>query len=211
MNAQCVVCTRPSGDVALCARCESKLTRAVAEIPALADELETTITRQTSSGPPQDYKKAKKELERPSPVNWTASEAADNLKATLVGWVRDIQPDPAQHPANDLTAIGRWFFARMDIIRAHKAVDDIHDQIIYAVREAWRAVDRPANRSRILVSACLDVACDGELYCLVPADDYDSKDPKTHARIVCSECETTYPAEQWMGLGRRVLAARRVA
>lgn len=207
MNVACVVCGAPAHDVNLCARCESRLVRAVAEIPALADELETTITRQTAQGPQEGGRSA----EKPLPVNLTASYVADDLKATLVAWVRDLEPNVTYQPRDDLAAIGRWLLSHMDAIRSHKAVDELHDEISYAVREAWRAVDRPANRSKVLVAGCLDVSCDGSLWALIPTADYDSKDASTHAKIQCDECGITYAAEGWMHLGKRLLAAKRVA
>lgn len=201
-NGKCVVCQRPISGAALCVRCETALTVALGQVAALADELDLTVTRQTAMG----VRNGSRSSEKPLPVNLNASEVADNLKATLVGWVRDLEPNLALQPRDDLTAISRWLMCRMDEIRVHKAAGEIHDEITYAIREAWKAIDRPANRSKVRVSACLDVSCDGSLWCRIPAADYVADDPSTHALISCDECEETYAAEQWLHLGRRVLA-----
>lgn len=206
-NARCVSCGRPNSDTALCARCEGGLTIALSEVPALCDELETTITRQTAGGPRNGSRSA----EKPLVFNLRASEVAELLLATLMGWTVDLEPDRAFQPRSESPAASRWLMSRMDTIRVHKDAAMIHEELTYIIREAWHAVDRPATRSRVKVSACLDESCDGELYAHIPVEDYDPHNEQTHAKITCTECDVTYPADQWMTLGRRVLAMLRGA
>lgn len=200
---RCAVCAKPVNGASICRSDEERLERALGQIPALDDELQLTITRQTSMG----GRNGSRSTSKPLPVNLDASEVADNLKATLVGWVRELEPDPLFQPRNTLTGISRWLMCHLGAIRVHVAAGVMYDEITYATAAAWRAIDRPPHRSRVHVSACLDVSCDGDLKAYFPTADYDEADESTHAKITCSGCTVSYPAAGWMNLGTRILHA----
>jgi hypothetical protein len=84
-------CDRPRrGDQQVCGACASELQRALAIVPELAQELETTLTRQTSSGTSGSGS------ETPLPYDPRATEAEAVLRSTLVGWVRLLM---GEHPS----------------------------------------------------------------------------------------------------------------
>lgn len=196
-------CGLPSPDTTLCARCTYTLEKDLAEVPNLCDQLDVTLSRQTAVTPHDGGKAA----ETPLPFNVNASEARTNLHATLVGWVRDIHDGSEQWPADETPLLSRWLFSRLNRIRVHVAADALADEIGYAVSEARRAVDRPKNRSRVFVAPCLEVSCTGELWATFPLADYDADDTSTHAVMACTECEASYPAEQWLRIGRQLRRA----
>lgn len=199
---RCVLCGKPFRDAQICGGCERGFERTVAEIPALSDELDLTITRQTAIG----SRNGSRATETPLAFNLLASTVAEELKATLVGWVRDLEPNLTEQPADSVASIGRWLLYRMPAVRQHDAVEQLVDEITYAVRAAWRAVDRPPNRSRVKVDDCLEIACLGELYAVFPIADYDPDDETTHAKMTCDACQITYPAMEWVSVGRKLLA-----
>jgi hypothetical protein len=175
------------------------------EVVDLAEQLAITVTRQAVLGAQQGMPH-RKDDERPLPFNESVSTyEAEDLRATLVGWVRDIEPDIAHQPHDDLVSIATWLTRNVETIRQHQAADEIYDEIRYAVREAWRAVDRPAHRSRVVVGDCIVVSCPGTLIAYFPTAKYDENDETTHSRMVCDTCEVTYGAAQWINVGREIL------
>ena len=159
-------CGRPTRDAAyVCETCGERLSRALGEIPWLADELETTITRQKGAA----YNgTSAKGAETPSPVHWGASEARTHLRAVLVSWVlfcaaervRNASPHRGL-PDDDLPAISRWLMWRVDGLSLHDIGPEAVDEITDAVATCHRMVDRPADRQYL--GRC-DVCSEGRLY-----------------------------------------------
>lgn len=148
-------CTRPTRDnTHACDTCLNELANALADVPWLADELETSITRQKGI----DYrtlggsKGGKKDAERPSPVSWGPAEARTNLHAILAAWarychdenVRNSSPYPGL-PDNNPTAISRWLLWRIDGLAHHDTAPDAITQITDAINHCHRTIDRPAD------------------------------------------------------------------
>lgn len=202
MTAKCVLCFKPYRGAAICTSCERSFEKVIAEIPALSDELETTITRQTA----MSTKNGSRSTETALAFNPTASTIAEELKATLVGWVRDLEPILDDQPANDIPSMGRWLLWKLPLIRQHLAVEQLVDEITYATRQAWKAVDRPKDRSKVFIADCLDESCAGGLTAMFPTAAYVEADPETHARIVCSGCEVLFTSIEWISVGKRLLA-----
>lgn len=219
MKPRCVSCGKPYRDARLCDSCGRKLERIIAGIPALAeetglaDELNTAISRQTAMG---SNNGGSRSTESAVAFNTDASHAAQALRVTLVHWMCKLEPNLERQArvnlteptVEDIARIGRWLLFNLDLICQHDEAAAISDEITYAVSDCWRAVDRPANRSRILIGACLDVSCDGELYATFPTVDYDPLDERTHAKITCDDCAIFYSSEQWISVGRRLTNAK---
>jgi hypothetical protein len=199
MTAKCVTCSRTVRDYRLCETCTGRLEQLIAELPALDRELELTETRQTAHGPRNGSRSA----EKPVVFNPTAAQVRQDLRDTLTGWTADL---PLSMGTLTVEGLSRRFLRHLPSIRQWENADTFTDELGYAVRQGWKCVDRPKDRTRIHLCACLEPSCPGELHAHIPVEDYDPHDDTTHSRIVCTVCEVVYPAEQWMHLGRRILA-----
>ena len=81
----CAVDARPTADNArLCAACTAEVRQALASIPDLAAELETTLSRQTAG----QQRHGGRSADKPLAYDVGASEALGALRACVVGWVR---------------------------------------------------------------------------------------------------------------------------
>lgn len=165
-------CDRPRrGDQQICGACAGQLARALGDIPMLATQLDISLSRQTSNSG------GGRSAETPMPYDLRASEAAYILKSTLVSWVHAIsEQDNLAQPADTLEAMARWLLARHAALCGYPAAEEAVDQICAAVRNAERAIDRPAERW--FAGPC---SCGTDLYA------------KPGAPVVtCRDCGLTY-------------------
>jgi len=165
-------CGRPARDDGyFCDTCGDDLSKALGDVPWLAEELEVTVTRQKGV----DYraatggKGAKKPSERPSPVQWGAAEVRGHLKALLVSWalycdqegVRNQSPHHGL-PADELGALSRWLLWRVDGLALNEIGPDAVEEIVSAVAHCRRVVDRPADRQ--FLGNCEEDECAGHMH-----------------------------------------------
>lgn len=138
-------CDRPRpGDRQVCRACEADLQRALAAVPELAAELDTTLARQSGSGPTGSTAGSR---ERPLPYDPRASEAVAVLRNTLVGWARILLHEYEEDPPGDaVTDLAPWLLKRLQRLAGHAAAEEAVDEICAAVRAAWRVVDRRPDR-----------------------------------------------------------------
>ena len=87
-------CGRPVSEAFLCGACTSQLKATLESVPALVDELDTTITRQAVLG----EKGGPRAAEKPLPFNAQASEAAWVLRNTLSTWARVLTEEGVECP-----------------------------------------------------------------------------------------------------------------
>lgn len=146
-------CGRPTRDtLQLCTHCSWEVERALSELPALVDELTTTLTRQSVMGSQNGKSRS---ATRPVPFDVRASQVLDQIRVVLVGWTMVLVEDHKQEPPPDtLRALGRWLLSRMDMIATHSAADDMHREITDATAAGWRAVDRAAEKVFVGVCEC---------------------------------------------------------
>jgi hypothetical protein len=157
---------------AVCRSCAHRLEADLAQVPALQAELDTQTARDTSRG----HGVAARASERPLPYDPRAAERTWLLRNTLVGWVRDLEPDVRAQPVDTLPGLSRWLLARLGDLLVHPAADEAVSEIGYAVRLAWRVVDNPPER--VFLGAC---GCGVDLF--APMD----------ARAVrCRDCGAEY-------------------
>lgn len=183
-------CDRPSHDATICRTCASDLERALGDIPALADELDTTLARQTALG---DCNGKARSATRPLPYDPRASEAQWVLRNRLVGWVRELSGDgtessetdaqrrAAVFPDDNLASMARWLLARSRELAQHSAGGEAVDEITRAVDDVWRVIDRPPG-------TLYAGGCDGTGR--VPAED-DGWRP-------CGYALHAYPSAAWV-------------
>ena len=193
-------CGRPTRDVLLlCETCRWALECDLGDVPWLDEQLELVLRRDAVISEHAGGRSA----ETPLPLHTGALEARSQLRATLVGWVRDLAETGGDaYPADTMPAMALWLLARINRIVVHPAAADVHSEIVGAVRLAWRVVDAPANRTTFPVGPCPEAGCQGEVRAYIPAQ------PERSARMECSACETRWEPSQWLRAGRRILARK---
>ncbi len=139
----CPVCLQPTNDGLLCRSDTSALRSALGSLPWLMRELQVTLTRQnqaTKGG-------GRGNGETPLPFNVNASEVAFTVTNTVGTWIRDI--DARADPGQTMTAWCAWLIERVPTIRGHVAVEQIYDELTYAVKIVRQAIDRPPDREYV--------------------------------------------------------------
>lgn len=140
-------CTRTT-QRALCEQCLWEVKQALdidqeLSIPALLDDLATTLTRQARI----TQRNGGKSAETPTPFHIRASDIADHARAVLVGWVKVLaSDDPERYPTDTLEAMAAWLLGRLDDIARHEAADDMHAEITDTAARIRYVIDRPADR-----------------------------------------------------------------
>jgi hypothetical protein len=182
-SATCPICDAPQVHGLTCHACTTRLEQEIGDVPAIVNELDVTLSRQARIG-------AGGKAGSPAHERWAyspgASAALDDLTNTLTTWARDLDPtaDGKGHPAS---VAARVLLSRINDVRAHDAAAELDDEIREAIRQARRAVDRPADRQ--FVGPCLHdeagVVCEQDLYaqpgaefvrCKVCGTDHDVAD-----------------------------------
>lgn len=168
-------CARPAPDSTICRTCFDELQSALrtvcephvnergSDMPLLADELRTTTARldRIHAG---GIGVIVRGAEKPLPWREHAAEAAYVLTSTLAAWVHEIAGYRGLTADVEPTAesyarfLLRWLGAVASYEYGAKAVDEL----TYAIRQAWRAVDRPADRW--YAGPCGYDGCEEEIY-----------------------------------------------
>lgn len=177
----CRSCGAPVADNSiLCVCCTDLVATALGDITALVDELETTMSRQTSTG----ARVGSRGTETPLPFDIAAADILGALRGILVGWVLDFAESRGEAlPADDLGAMSGWLLARLEHLRHHPAADEIATEIMAVVTQARRAIDRKADRwyAGPCQAEIDDHPCDAELYARPGA-----------AVVSCPRCHTAH-------------------
>lgn len=175
----CVVCTQPSPNAYLCSMCGSDLSRDLKDAVDLAGELETTICRQDRIGGGNEGRRS---AERPLPWKEPASEASYILVNVLTTWARDLaETRQITLDVVGIAGVAQWLHDRVDWLRQHQAAEELFGEILDAVRQARRAVDRPAVLP--YVGRCLE--CQAHMYARMDKPS-----------VTCKECSHVHDTEK---------------
>lgn len=166
-------CAGVADDTTICRACTADLEQALAELPALVGDLESTLSRQggRSDG-------GSRAAEHPVPYDVRASGVLGDLRAVLVGWIRDLDDKPEHHPADNLEAMARWLLARLSGIATHPAAEEIHREIFAAFDRGCRAIDNPPDRQFLGTCPTCSLA---DIYARVGA-----------TGVICRDCGTAH-------------------
>lgn len=135
----CPVCADPTRDGLMCAADTARLRATLRNLPGLMRELRLTLTRQN-----QGAQSGGHGGETPLPFNVDASEVAHTVTNTVGTWIRDL--NERADPGRTMTDWCAWLLEHMPAIRRHQAVEQLYDELTYAAKIVWRAIDRPADR-----------------------------------------------------------------
>jgi hypothetical protein len=135
-------------DLTICRPCLADIRQALAELPALVDHLHATLAREVGRGAQNGGRAA----EKPLPYD---------VRASRVGWIRDLEENPERHPKDTLPSMSRWLLRRIEAIGTHAAAEEIHREIVGGTARGWKAVDSPPER--VYLGPC---NCGTELHAL---------------------------------------------
>jgi hypothetical protein len=196
MTAVCPVCQCEQAEGVLCHNDTTALERELGDVAAIVGELDVTISKQAKIGNASGPGSLARER---TPVNWGAAAVLDDLTNTLTTWARDLVshhwfPKPTNplsaHVAANLAA--RVLLTHVPEIRRHPAVTELVDEIIDAIAQARRAVDRPADK--VYLGQCLvetpdedgrQVTCLAEIYARPAASE-----------VQCRVCSAEHPVAE---------------
>ncbi|WP_072689305.1 hypothetical protein [Rhodococcus marinonascens] len=126
------------------------------EIPELVEDLAITITRQDRIVAKGGPKLSRGSDEQPLVFNVNASEVADDLHGTLVGWVRHVCESRAMAYEGHVStlSLARWLDRHVISLAMTEGSEEALDEISYAMRRARRAMDLP-RPSKVLFTLCV--------------------------------------------------------
>lgn len=157
MNTLCPCGTPTRDDATLCDRHAGELTQALAEVPFLAQELETSMAREKSSAGVAGGATGGLHYDE------QAGDALRALHACLVGWVRFCDAENIRHqsprdelPADTLAALSRWLLWRVDGLTFHELGADAWEEITNACADARRVAFRKPL-PRVYLGVCTRV------------------------------------------------------
>lgn len=180
-------CGRPIIDNSyLCHRCTDVLERDLGDIPALADEVETTRLRQSRTG--GQAIGGGHGSERPLPWDQRPVDASNALKVSLVGWVRIVTDERGgAWPADTLTALSRHLLANLKWLRHRPEVHDAKTEIGPLVHKLRATIDTRPERTYYGPCGSVEYGSDGKpILCAArcPTDLY------AHPKATTATCQT---------------------
>jgi hypothetical protein len=195
MTTECLVdsCGRPTPDQAyVCQLHADRLARALGDVPALWDELDTVLTKQARYAA-AEFRRGEQAL----PFNPAASELGWVLRNTMSTWCRLIAEERGRVlPESDTpAAVAGWLLNHTTWLRHHRAGHEAVEEITSVVREIRNVVDRPAPR--IYAGPCSD--CGKDMYAKPEA-----------ATVECRPCGVEYSVPDMIAWMRGELTGKLV-
>jgi hypothetical protein len=179
----------PAGEGAfVCKNCLQVLRRDLGDIPALIDDLHTTLTRQDVLGASSGRRASETSL----PWKETASEALWVLINTVMSAVREFHDAGVPFPDAPIAG-ARWLLANTGRVAASREGGRVVDEIGAAVARAYEVIDRPPD---LLLAGQCGHELDGGGVC----EEYLYAHPDA-TRIKCRACGHQHAVEErraWM-------------
>ncbi len=173
MITSCVVCDAASetylcDDVRTHSGCLRKLLSRLDSCIALADELDTSLSRQARhSGAAVGYVSSGSD-EQPLPLDTASMDTATLLRDRLGLWVRDLWETHAPRDAdgsfapvdvaNTIPALARWLQRHPTWMSCHPAAYELYDEVSETIRLAWASVD--ATPTKAYIGRCSTIITD---------------------------------------------------
>lgn len=177
---------QPLHNAELCPGCIHHLEQALAEIPAIVDDLETTLTRQGATGQRDGGRSATK----PLPFDLTASGLLHELHRLLAGWVNEVRCSSDRLPRDAGTAtLARWLQTRLPRLAQYPAATELADDIHRVVERSKWVIDRRPDRwyaGPCLTAGCVEPDVHGRPR---PTDLFVQPKAK---RVLCRRCGASY-------------------
>lgn len=145
----CPVDGRPlTNNATICTGCADTLDRALGDVDALLEDLDTALARQSRKRPargnhPRD--------DKPLPYDLGASRASGELKAVLVGWARLVAEERGFPITcrDTSSSIASWLLHHVAWLTRHDAGPDAYSEIVGAVTNIRRTIDIAPDQTYI--------------------------------------------------------------
>lgn len=180
-------------DRTVCRTCTGTLRGLLTDLPGLMGDLVVTLTRQARYGP----RVGARTTTNPLPFAYGASEARWVAHTTLVGWtfwVADIRAHRRPETWGEIAGYLRDH-GGLDWAAQHPDGPQLVEELTAALRNARRAIDRPADRAFIGTCGALieiDVVVDGHRTLLPASCPEELYAPVDRDEIDCPRCGTTW-------------------
>jgi hypothetical protein len=206
-------CSRPIKDHAyLCHECTATVEKHLGDMPALAEDVETTRTRTSRTGG-QGIGIVVRSAERPVPWDNRASRVADEIKAVLVSNSRmaaDTRPPvegPAcrrcRHPScalirsvaepdDTVEALSRYLLASLAAFRHRPEVTALADDLDRLTRLVAFVIDTPVEQTYYGPCGSIDVWPDGSPRLCVPRCSGDLYGDPDATAVNCQRCGASH-------------------
>ncbi|WP_372728959.1 hypothetical protein [Nocardioides sp.] len=188
MTASCPVCGCEQAESLLCHADTTALERELGDVAAIVADLDISLSKQARIGNAGQPGLARER----TPINVGAMMAADVLGNTLTTWARDIGEIRLLGYEDSSRFAAAFLLNHVPEIRRHPAVVELVDEITDAIRQARRAVDRPADR--IFVGPCMAENPDDEGRLVTCLEDLYAR--TNAAEVRCKVCATEHPVAE---------------
>ncbi|UQI45068.1 hypothetical protein M1P56_12280 [Streptomyces sp. HU2014] len=184
----------------LCEVCRERLVRELAGLPGLYEECGRLL-----GGSERSQEKVSGGPLPGMPFNAAASEARSAILGVLGSWSGLVADERRLRatPPREAAPLARFLLLHAGWLTGHPAADALSREVAKAVRRA-RHVIEPAAPRRVAVGPCVEAGCRGGLTATLRPGD------TSPTAITCdTDPAHHWPGSQWLGLGRRIAAARR--
>ena len=184
----------------LCQGCRHRLTRHLAELPALHDACGLALagTGAAHRGDPVTHRR-----DPGLNLSQAAVAAREHIRVELVSWCRiALEEGPWDvAPPDRVPVMAGWLVARVEWLAAREYADEIARTIADTHAEA-RAAAYPSGTRRIVLGPCVEGGCAGTMSAIMHADA-----DLLPGVIRCDADEPhEWAAHEWIALGRRINA-----
>lgn len=197
----CPYCQQRSEDGLLCHRCSGHTKRALSDLIEWWPDLWQTITRQDKLSKPGEGHGIN--ASRPLAYHYDAAELANEIRASLVGWVRVTVEDlGAPYPHDSISAMSDHLTRWLPQIRKHEAACELVEEVTGWPAKIKRVVDYADERATIPVGPCPeqveDVPCRGQVRAVLFEDEH------TSPVMRCGKCKHEWPSWEWRRAAKRI-------
>lgn len=141
-QACAAMCGQPTTGAMLCDHCEKTLTQHLAELPALAEHLRITITRQAIL----TNRNGSRSAETSIPWHDKAANARTALLNDLWRWTLALREPAEPLPRGGIDHLGRWLYTRINLILTWNQAGELAITLERHTNRCWHIMDRPADR-----------------------------------------------------------------
>jgi hypothetical protein len=137
------------------------------------------------------------------PFNAAAADVRETIRGVLASWSGMVVDERhVTRPGRTVSTLAGFLAKHVDWMAAHATATEVTEEVTQLVRSAHH-VAYPNPVRRVLIGACVEQGCPGELFALV-----HPRELLLPPEINCdADPGHSWPAQQWMQLSRRMRTA----